>query len=78
MPYAHLKTYDDVHYVCAENGGGGPVNATRTRAAQWPSAPRGNGSKGGSSMSGWSPKAMRNGRDQTRNHRNRSKAKGRN
>ena len=35
MPYVHLKTYDGVHYVCAENGGGGPVNATRTWAAQW-------------------------------------------
>jgi len=35
MSYIHLKTYDGVHYLCAENGGGGPINATRSWAAQW-------------------------------------------
>jgi hypothetical protein len=31
----HLQTYDGVHFVCAENGGGGQVDATRTSAQQW-------------------------------------------
>ena len=35
MPHIHLKTYDGIHYVCAENGGGGEINATRRWAAQW-------------------------------------------
>jgi hypothetical protein len=31
----HLQTYDGVHFVCAEGGGGGGVDATRTWAQQW-------------------------------------------
>jgi ricin-type beta-trefoil lectin protein len=31
----HLRTYDRAHFLCAENGGGGQVDATRTSAAQW-------------------------------------------
>jgi hypothetical protein len=33
--FIQLKTYDGQHFVCAENGGGGAVNATRVWAAQW-------------------------------------------
>ena len=33
--FIQLRTYDGQRYVCAENGGGGAVNATRTWAAQW-------------------------------------------
>jgi hypothetical protein len=31
----HLRSYDDVHFLCAENGGGGVVDATRTWAQEW-------------------------------------------
>jgi hypothetical protein len=31
----HLRSYDDLHFLCAEGGGGGAVNATRTSAQQW-------------------------------------------
>jgi hypothetical protein len=31
----HLRTYDDIHFLCAENGGGGTVDATRTWAQTW-------------------------------------------
>jgi hypothetical protein len=33
--YINLKTYDGTHFVSAENGGGGQVDATRIAAAQW-------------------------------------------